>query len=78
MRDQKVMRAGMRNKEFILSGLVNLIFFFKTLPLFVDKNSWKTACRSQLRDIISWQCTLPSLIVGGRLINGSGWKKWVP
>ena len=22
MRDQKVMRAGMRNKEFILSGLI--------------------------------------------------------
>ena len=31
--------------------------FFKTPPLFVHKNSWKTACRSPLRDIISWQWT---------------------
>ena len=29
MRDQKVMRAGMRNKESILSGLVNFFFFSK-------------------------------------------------
>ena len=31
MHDQKVMRAGIKNKEFILSGLVNLIFFSKPL-----------------------------------------------
>ena len=30
-------------------------FFFKTFPLFVHKNSWKSACTSQLHDIISWQ-----------------------
>ena len=56
MRDQKVMRAGINTRNLFCLALWTW-FFFKTPPLFVHKNSWKTACRSPLRDIISWQWT---------------------
>ena len=38
MRDQKVMRAGMRNKEFILSGLKHDFLNFRGPPAITCKS----------------------------------------